>query len=152
MISISPTSDMHYVRNVFTSPDVWPNVCDDWTDDVTNYYPPEHETMFYLVPMVDGEPAGCLLIQRLNGVLVELHSALFPAYRGKDTGLIFNALVQYLNDEMPDIKRLRTWVPSCNRAATVAAKRIGMEVIGTEPKSYMKNNELHDLHLFGVAI
>lgn len=152
MIVLMKTNDLHYVRNVFASPDIWDYISDDGAGDVSEYKPLVHESVSYLIPIVDGLPAGCLMIQRLNKACIELHSALFPAFRGKQAGQILTVLKEFVRNEWPDVARLRTWVPSCNRAAYVAAKREKMELVGTEPNSYLKNNELYDLHLFGVKI
>lgn len=152
IIQLMRTADMDYVRGAFTHPDIWDFICDDASGDKSKYEPLIHESIRYLIPIVDGAPAGCIILQKLNGVLVELHSALFVEFRGKAAGEIYRALLDYIAKELPEVSRLRTWVPSCNRAAFVAAKRERMELVGTEPLSFMKNGQLYDLHLFGVNI
>ena len=148
LITLKETSDVDYLFSVFTHPDVWDWVSDD--DCVKDDYQPTiHQLITYLAPELDGVPIGCLMLVRCNAVTVELHTAILPEYRGKCIGEVFKALMAWLDDSQ--FSRIRTWVPDWNKAAYIAAKRVGFELVGTETKAFLKDEKLHDLHLFGVT-
>lgn len=151
MITFARIADREYIRGIFTHPDVWPWVCDD-TANPDDFEPLIHDSVAYLAPEQDGFPMGCLMLQSVNAVTLELHSALLPAYRGKHTLDVFRALVVYLPRVFPSAKYLRTWVPAYNRPALLAARRVGFVERGVEPLAYLKHGALCDLHLFGVTL
>lgn len=149
MIAIVPTDDLAFVRDVFTHPKVWPYICDDFTADPVNFQPPAHHA--YLVPTKDGVPMGCFSLNECNGVTVELHTAILPEFRGQGTADAFVSLFDFIRIHIPGVRRLRTWVPDCNKAALAAAPKVGLTHCGTEAASFLRHGELHDLHLYGVS-
>lgn len=149
MIQLRITDDPQEIREYFAADGVWEWVSDDGCD-LDGYQPPIHDLITYYIPELDGKPIGCLMLVECNHATVELHSALLPEYRGKYTAHAFRALVDALR--ATKYTWLRTWVADSNRAAYVAAKRVGFEFIGTEKQAYRKGGQLYDNHLFGVAI
>ena len=151
MITLEQTDDLAFVRSVFTHPKVWPFICDDGMNDPELYQPVNMPGVVYVMPRDAGLPMGCLMLVDQNAVTMELHSALLPQYRGAQTAQVFRALLAWLPEQFPGIRRLRTWVPGYNRPALVAARRVGFEECGKEPNAYLKDGALSDLHLFGVS-
>lgn len=149
MITFRRTADLGYVCDVFTHPDVWPFVCEDGASD---FVPLDHPSVVYLVPEHDGEAMGVVMLQSQGSVVLEQHTAVLPPYRGKPTADAFRALVPYLQANFPAARYLRTWVPSYNRPALLAARRVGFVERGIEPAAYLKHGALCDLHLFGVTL
>lgn len=149
MIRLRETRDPQEIRGYFTAPDVWEWVSDDGCD-LSTYRPPIIDQIAYFIPELDGKPIGCLMVVECNNATAELHSALLPEYRGKHTAECFRALLGALSATR--YTWLRTWVHDCNRAAYVAAKRVGFDLIGTEKQAYRKGGQLYDNHLFGVKI
>jgi RimJ/RimL family protein N-acetyltransferase len=152
VITFRITTDLGYVRAVFTHPDVWPFVCDDAHPGPEHFVPLEHDSVVYLVPESDGEPMGVVMLQAQGAVAAEMHSALLPAFRGKPAVEAFRALLAYLPGAFPAVKYLRTWVPAFNRPALLAARRVGFVERGVEPLAYLKHGALCDHHLFGVTL
>lgn len=152
MITFRRTTDLGYVRGVFTHPDVWPFICDDSANDPAVFQPVLSDSVVYLVPELDGQAMGCLLLQDVNAVAMELHTAVLPEFRGAPICGAFRALLAYLPTAFPTVKYLRTWVPSYNRPALLAARRVGFVERGIEPSAYLKHGALCDLHLFGVTL
>jgi len=146
----SPSPD--FIRGVFTHPEIWPFLCDDSGSDPESFVIHDSPLVNYVRLEVDGDPIGCLMLVQQNAVTLELHSALLPGKRGKFTNEAFTGLLAHLRDVAPTIRRLRTWVPAWNRAALVAAKRVGFKEVGIEPGAFLKNGVLCDLHLFGVSL
>ena len=148
MITLRETQDADYIASVFTHPEVWEWVSDDECVKA-DYQPSIHPAINYVVPDLDGTPIGCLMLVKCNAATVELHTAIFPEYRGKCIGEVFKALMRWL--DASQYSRVRTWVPDWNKAAYVAAQRVGFELVGTETKAFLKDEKLHDLHLFGAT-
>lgn len=148
MITFAP-ADPAFVRAVYVS--LWDWLSDDASGDPQDFAPVDMPGVTYLCPMQDA-PLGVLLLVQVNAATLELHTALLPQYRGTHTQAVFDALCDHLKATRPDIARLRTWVPDCNRPAFIAAKRVGFEHVGTEPRAFRKHGQLHDLHLFGVSL
>lgn len=149
MITFRCTTDLAYVRGVFTHPDVWPFICEDGASE---FVPLDHPSVVYVVPECDGEPMGCLMLQSMGSVNVELHTAILPPFRGKPTTEAYRAFLAWLPATFPSVKHLRTWVPSFNRPALIAAKRVGFIERGIEPHAFLKHGTACDLHLFGVTL
>ena len=149
MITVSPATDFEFVRWVFTHPKVWPFICDDATADPLAFALPEGNA--YLIPSHDGVPMGCFSLTECNGVTVDLHTAILPEFRGQGTADAFVALFDFIRTQLPGVRRLRTWVPACNKAALAAAPKVGLTHCGTEAASFLRHGELHDLHLYGVS-
>lgn len=152
MISFRTNPPAEYVRAVFTHPEVWNGVCDDGCDDPAGFDAIDSPLVDYLVPVMDGQDIGCLMLVRQNHVVLELHTALLPEFRGAFTKAVFDALLAHIREAKPEIRWLRTWVPAFNRAALVAAKRVGFREVGVEPSAYLKAGSHCDLHLFGVSL
>ena len=145
-VTFEPASP-EFVREVFSS--MWEWLSDDSSGSPDDFAAIDSPLVDYVVPVGDGHRLGVLMLVRVNAATVELHTALLPAYRGTWTRPVFDGLRAHLKGRA---SWLRTWVPACNRPAYVAAGRVGFDLIGTERQSYLKGGELHDLHLFGVAL
>jgi len=149
LIQLRETTSAEEVRRYFTMHGIWEWVSDDGSD-IEQFNPPICDQVTYYIPEQDGVPVGCLMLVECNNATVELHSALLPEYRGKATAEVFRALLDALMASK--YAWLRTWVADCNRAAYVAAKRVGFSLIGTEKSAFRKGGALYDNHLFGVQI
>lgn len=141
-----------YVRAVFTMPAIWDAISDDSSGSPDEFEPVESPLVRYLAPMSGDEPAGCLMLAQQNAVTLELHTVLLPKYRGEFTKQVFDELLAFIREHYPTCRRLRTWVPSCNRLALKAARRVGFVEVGVETAAYQKNGEIFDNHLFGVTL
>lgn len=148
MIRLEPASP-EWVRSVYLT--MWDALSDDGSGDPQDFAPVDAPGVTYLRPALDA-PMGVLLLVQVNAATLELHTALLPEYRGTHTKAVFDALCAHLKATRPDITRLRTWVPDWNRAAFIAAKRVGFDHVGTEPRAFRKHGTVHDLHLFGVSL
>lgn len=151
MIVLSP-ADAATVVAVFTHPDVWDWLCDDSFDDPQHFAPIDSPLVTYLRVERDGDTAGVLMLVQVNAATWELHTAILPEHRGPTVKASFDALLAYIRANAPHVTRLRTWVPACNRAAYVAAQRVGFALVGTETSAFRKRGVVHDLHLFGVNL
>lgn len=140
------------VVSVFTHPAVWEWLCDDSFDDPAHFAPVDSQLVKYL-RIHDGDvTAGCFMLVQVNAATWELHSAFLPEHRGPSVNAAYVALLDYIRAHAPHVSRLRTWVPACNPAAYRAARRVGMELVGTESNAFRKHGVIHDLHLFGVNL
>jgi RimJ/RimL family protein N-acetyltransferase len=151
VITVARCTDYEFISAVFRHPDVWPFICDDYSSD-PEWFRADCAGRVYVVPSLDGIPMGCFSLNDCNGSTVEMHTAILPEFRGPTTAQAFAVLLDFIEWEHPNVKRLRTWVPAFNTAAYKGALHAGMSHCGTEPASFLRYGELHDLHLFGVSI
>jgi RimJ/RimL family protein N-acetyltransferase len=149
LIVLNSSNDAEYIKSVFKHEAIWEWVSDD-SCNKDEYEPFFHEAIHYLVPELDGQKTGVLMLVKCNAVTVELHTAVLPEFRGKCVGEMFTRLTEWAQDE--GYSRIRTWVPECNKAAYVAASRVGFSHVGVEQKAFLKDGELYDLHLFGKTL
>jgi RimJ/RimL family protein N-acetyltransferase len=149
MITVQETMDLGLVHDIFTHPSVWPFIHDDGAPAMEDWQPIEHPAVHYLAIRQDAKVCGCLMLYPINHVLWELHSTMLPEGRGAGSVEAARLMMEWLWTETP-ATYLMTWVPAYNRAADVAARRVGFTEQTRLPKAYLKDGVYHDLILYGV--
>lgn len=152
MIEINFTQDVDYVKSVFTHPEIWKWISDDYSGPISEFNPPLVEGYFYLIPSLNGVKLGAFMLVQVGTVACEVHSAILPEYQHEHTGEIFQAILKFVGKNIPRCKRIRTWVPAWNEPCLIAARRHGFEECGKETKANYKFGVSHDLYLFGVNV
>lgn len=152
MIEINFTQDIGYVKSVFTHPEIWKWISDDYSGAPEDFNPPNAEGFFYLVASLDGVKLGAFMLVQASSVAMEIHSAILPEYQHEHTSEIFNGIKSFVPKNIPKCKRIRTWVPAWNEPCLIAARRHGFEECGKETKANYKFGTSHDLYLFGVNV
>ena len=89
-------------------------------------------------------------LNMLNSTLAEFHTCIAPDYRGKVAIEIANKAKAFVFEETPIIK-LITHVPVYNFPAYALAKKIGMEIIGINKQSIIKDGKIYDQYIFGLS-
>jgi len=149
LIVLKETTDSDYIKSVFKHDSIWEWISDD-SCSKESFEPLIHESIAYLIPELDGVPTGVLMLVKCNAVTMELHTAILPEYRGKCVGETFERLKAWASNL--GYSRIRTWVCDSNKPAMIASKRVGFEYVGTEQKAFLKDEKLHDLHLYGITL
>ena len=145
---IERTHDLAYVREVMTHPAIWPHVSDD-TGDRDTYAPPDHESIYWLVP-VDAAPLGVFLVHPHSAVCWEVHTALLPQARGGKADEAAQALIAWVFGNT-SCQKLITHVPAYNRRALAFAKRAGLVEEGRVTRSFLRRGSLIDQYLLGIC-
>lgn len=103
-----------------------------------------------IVAIDDRTVCGVFMLIMLNSTLAEFHSCIRREYRGKLAILIAEDVKQFIFRETPLIKII-THVPAYNLPAYALAKKVGMELIGLNKRSIVKNGKVYDQHIFGIS-
>lgn len=148
-LSIVRTFDLELVRQTMTHPKVYPHISDDTSPEPEEFIPPENDLIMYLAGYEHGEYRGLFMFHPVNGVTLEVHTCLLPSAYGKAHEFTAKALEHiWINTSAV---RIITQVPDCNRLAKVLAEKTGMTEYGVNPKSFLHNGELYDIHLLGIS-
>jgi RimJ/RimL family protein N-acetyltransferase len=150
---------MRLVREIVTHPRVWPWVSDDYSSPREEWRPAEHPGIWYVavrddsMPFGDCQPAellGLVTFIPQNGACWEFHACLLPNAGTRRAHAAILGSIRWIW-ERTECRRVVTNVPAFNRQAMRCARAIGLESIGVNRVSYMKDGKLHDQVLFGLS-
>lgn len=147
---IEPILDPELVRKTLTSPSVWTAMADDGFVKPEAFVPSLNDWNWFLGVWDGDEYLGMFMVYQVNGIMCEAHVALLPncgGFRAVKAGELMKAWTW----QNTPFKRIITSVPSCNKLGLKYAKLAGLTEHGLNPGSWLKNGQLHDLHLFGVS-
>lgn len=94
---------------------------------------------------------GALLFQQLEGALYEVHSQCLPAGRG-EWMLSFTQACLHLLFVCSPAMELLTRCPHGNFPAEALAKRAGMRLAFTNPKGWVKNDEVIPARIYALNV
>lgn len=148
---IERTYDSDLVRAVLSHPAIAPFIVDDkspdpdWADVVCN------PALYFLRPMTaDRVGMGLFVLHPVNGVTLEIHTAILPEHRGRAAYQAAKLLLQWVV-ENTTAQKLITHVPAFNTAALRYAQAAGMVIEGCNRASFLKDSVLYDQHLLGIT-
>jgi RimJ/RimL family protein N-acetyltransferase len=154
MIVFTRTHDLDIVQRVLTHPKIYDHISDDLSPDVSQYRPPDHPAMWYVLvhDLEDNRPEllGCFVFHPQNGVCWEVHTALLPNSWGERAHEAADLLPEWIWTNTP-CRRIVTNVPTTNRLALAFAIRAGMRIYGINEASYLKNGMLCDQVCLGIS-
>lgn len=131
-----------------TDPAIYPYASDDGCPepenlDISNVI--DQENIYFLSP---GE--GALFIYTpINFITYEVHSCVLPIARGQSVDLASKSIRFMFT--VTNCRKIITWVPEDNHRARNLALKCGFKFEGISSKSWLKNNKLTDLYLFGLV-
>jgi len=92
---------------------------------------------------------GVLIGEPRNLVTYEVHVALLPNARGQAVDICVGAMRWMFSNTKA--QRLNASIPEYNKLALRLASKVGMELIGINKKSFLKDGELFNQHLYGIS-
>lgn len=137
------TTDRTFVKQCLTSPRVWRMGSEDGMPAKEFFYLPTVTSLKY----VRAEDKGVFILDKRSLVSHEVHVALLPGAYGKAVDICREA-VEWTYDTLPMLQGLVANIPSYNLLAIRLAEKIGFKLIGSNPKSFLKNGKLHDTHIY----
>lgn len=149
-IHFERTSDMDIVRGIARHPRIYEGISDDFSPKVGDFNPIDHPDIWYVLAWDDKELLGMWTLVPENHVCWEVHTCLLPSAWGPRASRAVKLAIRWAFENSKCL-RLVTKVPAYNRIALRFAERAGMTEYGVNPKSFMKNGELHDQHLLGIS-
>jgi hypothetical protein len=136
------------VRNLLTHDDVWLEGGDDGTPPAEAYVPTIHDSLYYLVPSLDGVAMGIFLVTPSNSITYEWHTGILRPFRGKQAIMGCKLACLWMQENTP-ARKLITWVDCEARHVYLYARACGFGVEGVSHGSLLKNGQLHDQYLMG---
>lgn len=142
------TNDETFIHRCLTDPMLWRMGKDDSLAGVNNrlFFAPMNSGIVY----VRVDDYGLLVGVPANHVSLDVHVALLPDARGKAVEICKGAM-QWVFQNSQKIMRMTASIPDYNRLAIRLAKQVGMEYIGVNKKSFMREGVLYDQHLYGIS-
>lgn len=140
--------DREFVTRIYTSPDIWDRVSDDFTPgrdviDLTDAL--RNPNIYILIP----DNIGVFMYHPLNTILYQTHASVLPEFRGKKAleGARATGMWMYQNTLC---RKVICLIPHKNYQAMAFARSLGFHKEGVLTKSIMKHGELVDLHCYGI--
>ena len=150
MIQIAPIEDMELVRATLTQPHIWDAFSDDLQGDPLNFDPCIIPGALWLGAWDGPEYLGLFPAYRVNGIMCEVHVAMIKHCGGSRALRAYRAMRDWIWANT-GFKRIITSVPDCNKLGLRYALLAGLSEFGLNPGGWLKNGQLHDLHLLGVS-
>ena len=141
------------MRTIFTHPQIYPLIGDDFAPDPADFCVNEHPAIVYVVVRnADFRKVALFSLVPANRICWELHAVMIPGAKTSDKWAAARQLVPWLARHT-ECKRLTASVPSCNRPAIVYGTHgIGMKVVGRQSEAFLKHGKLQDLVILGLSV
>ena len=140
------------VREVLTSPEIYPSIGDDFAPDVEEFEVNEHPGITYLGVCGIAGLIGMFSLFPENTICWQVHVVMLPWATIREKWQAARVLPGWLARNT-ECKRLTAAVPSCNRQAIVYGTHgIGMRYVGRQQEAFMKHGKLEDLIILGRPI
>ena len=149
MLNIRKTTDESLIYDCVTHPKNWNAVTDDGAPYPELYFPDISARNIWLEVVDDKKSLGVFLAEPHGVACRVAHSALLPSAHGVGAE-VSKLAMQWLFDNT-DCMRIIAWIPEYNRLAIRMALDSGLRQCGINEQSFLKNNNLYDLLLFGIS-
>jgi hypothetical protein len=147
------TRNFEQVRTIFTAPETYPSIGDDFAPDPEDFRVNDHPAISYvIVRNIDFRKVALFTLVPANRICWELHAVMIPGAKTSDKWAAARQLVPWLAKHT-ECRRLVASVPSCNRPAIIYGTHgIGMKVVGRQREAFLKHGKLQDLVILGLSI
>lgn len=149
MISVERTFDGELVTRTMRHPRLYEHISDDGCPPADEFSAPVSENIIYLAVHEESAFLGIFMFHPQNFACYEVHTCLLPAAWGAKAVESTAAAAKWMFENTP-CRRIVTNIPAYNTLAMRLARRSGMEQYGVNPKSFLKNNVLHDQAMLGL--
>jgi hypothetical protein len=151
MITVSPTTDIDYIKSVFLSPAIFFAMRDDsCAESPVGYKFPALEEMggYFLRVAKDGADAGVFWFRSVANSL-EAHTALLPGCRGRDAITAAKLAVQWIFDNT-GIQRITSYAWSDSPVAAWLCRMAGLEEFDEQPWLSTRNGRPVNITYFQI--
>lgn len=150
MVTVERTYDMELVRQAIVHPRVYAAAADDGSPPPDEFQPTEHPAIIYLAVHVGRMFGGVFTLVPVNTATLEVHTALLPEAWGAAAVSAQQAGMAWVW-ENTNARRIITQVPAFNTLARRYAQRAGFTPFGINPRSFLRDGQLHDIVLLGIS-
>ena len=137
--------DVGVINSILAHPSIANQLCDDYTVGAKIQ---DAESLEWIGVHNDGACQGVFLLIPQNTVTVDVHTALLPSVRGKQSKQAGKLLLDLIFSRY---FKAVTSVPSNNRVAAWFAGSLGFKHEGVNRQSFLKNGVLLDQVLMGMT-
>lgn len=149
-ITAMPIDDVGLITETICHPRIWPSVSDDGSGLPEQFAPQLSDSIIYLGMFESSRFIGLFMLHPHNTICWEVHTCLLPEAWGKTANLCAELCIEWIFDNTA-CQRLITNVPAGNSLAKRLASSVGMQVFGTNPKSFLKNGVALDQIMLGIS-
>ncbi len=148
-IDFERTRNLDFVSGIYTLPNVWPWIGDDYAPERRAFQANEDPRIVYLFCRERSTTVGLLTFLPQNTICWEGHIILLPRRKTRGHVILRGALEWMF--EHTTAQRIVGAIPAYNRLTVNLVQRAGMTQYGVNPRSFMKNGKLEDQVLFGLS-
>lgn len=105
----------------------------------------------WLSAEISGKIFACYRLHSMSGATCQIHPAILPGYRGKTALQATQKILMWCVKCIPDLNTIVSIIPACHRNVILFARQMGLNRSGIVPKSYRKNGELVDMHIYSIS-
>lgn len=150
MITLERTHNLDAVRAIYTDPDVWPWIGDDFAGDVQSFRVNADPRIWYLVVAEGTRLLGLFTLLPESEVCWKAHVVMLPECDGQTNREAARMLAPWLW-EHTRCRRLVAEIPRRNPAAVLFARWAGLRKFGVNEKSFLKHGQLWDQVCMGIS-
>jgi hypothetical protein len=142
------THDEAFIHRCLTDPVLWRLGKDDALAGVNPrlFFAPVDGSVLY----VKAGEYGLLIGRPVNCISLDVHIALLQEAKGKAVDICKGAINWVFENSQKPL-RITASIPEYNKLAIRLAQKVGMEFIGVNRKSFLREGVLYDQHLFGIS-
>lgn len=148
-MTLDRSKDYDLIQAIIQDPRIYDRLSDDGSPKREDFRPIESDQLIYLM-VRDDRPLGLFMFVPQNAICIEVHTCLLPESWGSKAKEAGKRAGEWIFTNTP-FRRIVTNVPRYNRLALRFAEQCGMTTFGVNPKSYLKNGELHDQIMLGMS-
>lgn len=149
MIEIVQTYDVALVQSIMMHRDILPTIIDDTWDGTV--YQPNISGEIFLAVVADGHLIGVYRLHWITGVTLQGHAHILKEYRKKYSVDSCRAVMRWVLENVRRCHKVDCAVPSVYPNVRQFLVACGFTEEGTSRKAFKLNNQLHDLHWYGIT-
>lgn len=148
MITLMQTYNVDIIKSVMFVDEIWDAVTED--HHAKEDFIPNLSTSAYY-EILDGDVLlGLLAMDHVNSITQRVHPMIIPEHRNRSKDICRQMIDMWCDST--DYKKLIAEIPSCYPHVIGFAEFMGFKPEGIRTKSFIRNGDIIDIHLFGATI
>lgn len=149
MIKVEPTNDMHLIREIMISDEIWDCSVEDGTKK-EGFYPSFDNMSVWFLCTVDGKVAGSILAHNDNVTTIKIHPYILSNYRVKSR-IIIKEFFKWFLCNAKFASKIIVSIPFSRKVVYNFAKKVGFVDEGINRESYLSGGTLYDQWMLGIT-
>lgn len=140
------TYDSDLIKSVLLRPEIKATIAEDGVED----FEPDLSDDIWLA-MRDKNITGIYQLQRINGIMIQIHANVLPEYRKTHSRATGKAALAWVLENLPDIHKIVAYIPVLYPNVRDFTASFGFQTEGFLSQSFQKNGEIHDQWVMGIT-